>query len=97
MYLMEECALGMGQRSSDAAAKDVRTVSSSEECALSMGQKGSDTTAKDVQIEVKEEGCALGMGLRLRRNYAAAKDAQTTSQEWRSVQKARCKEETMRQ
>ena len=37
---MEECAGGMGQRSNDAAAKDVRTKWCVEECAGDMGLRG---------------------------------------------------------
>ena len=37
---MEECASGMGQKSSDAVMRDARVMSSTEVCALDMGRRG---------------------------------------------------------
>ena len=60
----EDCALGTGQRSNDAAVKDAQTKLSREEYALSMGHhvRGSDAAVKDAQIKLREEDCALGTG-----------------------------------
>jgi hypothetical protein len=47
---MEECALGMEQRSNYAAMKDAQIKSSKEECALGMGQRSNDAAVKDAQV-----------------------------------------------
>ncbi len=68
----------MPKRSPDTNAllKDALIKLGKEEFALSMGQQGRsyDAAVKDAQINLRKEEFALSMGLR--RNYAAAKDAQ---------------------
>jgi len=46
----EECARGMGQRSNDAAVKDVPIKHRMEECARGMGQRSNDAAVKDAQM-----------------------------------------------
>ena len=48
----EECALGMGQRSSDAAVMNAQVKLIKEECASSMERRGQrrNATVKDAQI-----------------------------------------------
>ena len=52
MLLKEECALGMGQRSSDAAVMNAQVKLIKEECASSMERRGQrrNATVKDAQI-----------------------------------------------
>jgi len=57
----EECALGIGQSSNDAAVKDVEMQLRKEECVGSMEQSSNDVAAKDVQMEPSKEECAEGM------------------------------------
>ena len=49
---MEECALSMEQRSSDAAVKDAQIKLRQEECAINMGQSAYDAAAMDVQVKL---------------------------------------------
>ena len=71
--------LSMGQRSNDAAVKDVKIKLRREECALGMGQSSNDAAVKDVQIKLRREDCASSTGQRLNTKDAdaAVKDAQT--------------------
>ena len=59
----EECALGMGQRSNDAAAWGAQIKLRKEEYALDTGQpsKSSDAAAKVVQTKSSKEECVLDM------------------------------------
>jgi len=74
MSSMEECALGMEQRSNYAAVKGAQIKSSKGECALDMGQRSNDAAVKDAQTKQSKEECALSMGQRS--NDEAVKDAQ---------------------
>ena len=58
---MEECAAGMGQRSSDAASMDAQNMPNKEENALSTGQRSNDAASMDVLIKSNEEECAGDM------------------------------------
>jgi hypothetical protein len=60
MQSREEFLLGIGQRSSDAAVKDVRVLLKMEECVLSMGQHGQrdDAAVMDAQTKLRMEECA---------------------------------------
>ena len=64
MLSKEECAVGTGQRSNYATAKDAQIMSFKEGCVSDMGQRfGSNYVAeKDAQIWFREEECAAGMG-----------------------------------
>ena len=57
----EECALGMGQRLSDAAVKDVQNMLRMKEFALRMEQSANDAELKDAQVNVSKEDCAMVM------------------------------------
>ena len=52
----------MGQRSNDAAGKDVQNMPNKEEYALDMGQSRNDAAPMDAQIKSYEEDCVRGMG-----------------------------------
>ena len=52
---VEECVLGMGQRSNDAAVKDAQIKLGKEECALSMGQTSNDAAVMDAQTKLSVE------------------------------------------
>ena len=60
----EECASSMGQKSTDAAAKDAQNMSSMEVCAKDTGQlsMSNDAAAKDAQIKFEKKECALDTG-----------------------------------
>ena len=51
----------MGQKSSDAAAKDVQIKLRREECALGMEQSARNAAAKDAPTKLRGEECARGM------------------------------------
>ena len=51
----------MGQRSNDAAGKDVQNMPNKEEYALDMGQSRNDAAPMDAQIKPNEEDCAGDM------------------------------------
>ena len=72
---MEECALGMEQRSNFAAVMDAQIKFGKEECALGMEQntQRNYATVMDAQMKLRKEECAGGMGQRP--NYAALMDA----------------------
>jgi len=55
MSSKEECAKGMGQRSSDAALKDAQTKLREEECASDTGQKSVFAAVKVAQIHLRKE------------------------------------------
>jgi hypothetical protein len=46
---MEECALGMGPMSNDAAVMDAQSKLRKEECALGMGPMSNDAAVLDAQ------------------------------------------------
>ena len=52
----------MGQRSNDAAGKDVQNMPNKEGSALGMEQRSNYAAVKDVQITSNEEDCVRGMG-----------------------------------
>jgi len=47
---MEECVLGMGQSSNDAAVEDALTMLRKEECVCDMVQRLNDASVKDAQV-----------------------------------------------
>ena len=61
MLSKEEYALGMEQRSSDAALKDAQIKHSVEDCASGTGQSKKGAAVKDAQTKPFGEECAQGM------------------------------------
>ena len=60
MSSKEECAVGMGQRSNNAAVKDAKIMPRNEECVLGMGQSSNDAAVKEAQKRSRKEECAKG-------------------------------------
>jgi hypothetical protein len=67
----------MGQKSNDAAEKDVQIDLTQEEYASGMEQRSSYAVVKVAQIKLRKEDCAWGMEQRGKTTYAALKVAQT--------------------
>jgi hypothetical protein len=72
----EECAGGMGQKSSYAALKDARINPNEEDCASRMVQRPNYAVLKDALISLEKEEYALDMVQRVNANDAVMKDVQ---------------------
>jgi len=73
---MEDCALGMEQRSRYVALKDAQINPNEEECARDMVQRSNDAALQGAQIKFKREECVLSMGQKYNTNDAAARGAE---------------------